>query len=695
MAFSSEQNEILQALAAMIKQSAGVREPIVGVEARAEKEKAEANKKLLEANKQLIAALKKYKNVTDLSNEQFDEIAKAADKAGVKLDDLIDSTTLTVKSFDDLQEETDELANAMDNTTKKTKKHSKTVEFATSIWDQHSQKIKDSFGLFVEENRIMKERAANDATYAGALVGLGISMKDWSTILADNRGVQQAMASAGRDFAEELSSGSERMRSFSRDNVQAAKTTAALMKGIAGFGVSQKNLGGALDEQINMYEKNYRVFGITAEAFAESTAALVTDTDIRNNLSIMGEKERKAFITGLQAREAERLAMGYTAEQARELTKTFAALAGETPKERMKRAAKQRALAGALGMGEEGARLQQLMVNINQLQGKERTAALKEIEDIQRGMANTLQVKKGQGIASEMFASAFAEKAGFADLARTLETRSMEGRKIDKAQMDATREQREVPYLIDKGLTLLSWINGFQATSVALLGTIAFALTKGKILSLLSNAFKGGGGKAAAAGAGKMATMAGGAKSVLGSVVAKVAAPLAGVIAGYEKYAELKDKKELTAGQKTAQVGSTAVGGTGGALAGAAAGAAIGTLVGPIGTIIGGLIGGAFGAWGGSELGSVVGEGISDIMTQPETQEAAKVKIAEAPAVTTENVRNITEESLLVTTMQELTKYLKNINAQNSEQAAAVAMTAEVIAKEVRFRTNSRSRATT
>jgi len=692
MAFSSEQNEILQALAAMIKQSAGVREPIVGVEARAEKENAEANKKLLEANKQLIAALKKYKNVTELSNDQFDEIAKAADKAGVKLDDLIDATTLTVKSFDDLQEETDELAAAMDKTTDKTKKHTKTVQTAINIWDQHSQKIKDSFGLFVEENRIMKERAANDATYADAVIGLGISMKEWSTILADNRGVQQAMASSGRDFTEELSAGSERMRSFSKDNVQAAKTTAALMKGIAGFGVSQKNLDGALNEQINMYEKNYRVFGITAEAFAESTAALVTDTDIRNNLSIMGEKERKAFIVGLQAREAERLAMGYTAEQARELTKTFAALAGETPKERMKKAAKQRALAGALGMGEEGARLQQLMVNINQLQGKERTAALKEIEDIQRGMANALQVKKGQGIASEMFATAFADKAGFLELARTLETRSKEGQKIDKAQMAATAAGREVPWLIDKGLTVLSWIEGYQATSVALLGTIAFALTKGKILSLISNVFKGGGGKAAAAGAGKLASMAGGAKSVLGSVVAKVAAPLAGVIAGYEKYAELKDKKELTAGQKTAQIGTTAVGGTGGALAGAAAGAAIGTLAGPIGTIVGGLIGGAVGAWGGSEAGASIGEGISDLMAKPETQQAAKEKIAAEPAVTTEISKKTTDNDSLVATLKELMKYIKTINEQNSEQAAAMRALAEVIKDNKRFAVNNRSR---
>jgi len=791
MALTPEQNEILQALAAAVKASAGgglgagVREPVAGGrrgrsteerEAEAEKKRFESGLKdlskadkairnlnksfddmkgsfryakdlktlpanlrksmeesniqavqkmaatvnsledvfkiedQLAANQRLINTLNKYKDKTVATGEQFDEIAEAAKEAGVPISRLIDPTTKTVKNFSNLQEETDALADAMDDAARKTTRMTRAVAAATEAYNKHKQALKDSFNAFVEENRIMRERAANDSKYSDALIGLGISMKDWTNILADNRATQQAMATGGRDFTAEIKSGATQMRKFSYDNVQAAKTTAQMMKGISGFGVSQKNLGGALDEQIKMYKENFRVFDMTAEAFAQYTEQLVADADIRTNLTLMAEKERKSFILSIQARESERLEMGYTMEQARELTKTFAKLAGETPKERMKKAAKQRAMMGALGMSAEGAELQQLMMNINTMQGKERADALKRIEEIQRGAANQLAERKREGLAAEMFFSQIAEKTGFADTAKNLETLTMTGKVRDKAAATRDMADREVPYLISSGLDLLGYINAFQATSIGLLGGILIALTKGKLLTTMGNALKNlraDFGKSFGGPKGGIGAKAGG---MTGKIVGKIAAPIAGLVAGWSKYEEVKEKAELTARQKVVQVGATGVGGMGGAMGGAMAGAAIGSVVPVVGTLLGGLIGGALGAWGGSEVGEIVGEGVSGLMDSPEAQAAVGKKVAKAAEETpaanyqTEAARAMSEgrapemtpaewQNQLITTLRELQSYLKVVNEQNMELARVGGKQANAVIEGIRF--NSFKGATT
>lgn len=104
-----------------------------------------------------------------------------------------------------------------------------------------------------------------------------------------------------------------------------------------------------------------------------------------------------------------------------------------------------------------------------------------------------------------------------------------------------------------------------------------------------------------------------------GAVLGKVAIPLAGVMAAFDRFSEIKDDETLSVSQKTAQVSSTGVGAAGGALAGAAAGAAVGSFIPVVGTAIGGLIGGVLGGMGGAEIGEKVGVAISNFMATDKT----------------------------------------------------------------------------
>lgn len=71
------------------------------------------------------------------------------------------------------------------------------------------------------------------------------------------------------------------------------------------------------------------------------------------------------------------------------------------------------------------------------------------------------------------------------------------------------------------------------------------------------------------------------------------------VLNGFSKYEDVKDDKSLTTGQKSVQVGASAVG--------AGAGALLGSALGPLGTIAGGYLGGKVGDWAGGAVSDFMG----------------------------------------------------------------------------------------
>jgi hypothetical protein len=99
-----------------------------------------------------------------------------------------------------------------------------------------------------------------------------------------------------------------------------------------------------------------------------------------------------------------------------------------------------------------------------------------------------------------------------------------------------------------------------------------------------------------------------------GKLAGRVAVPLTGLVAGYDKYSQVKDDKTLNGSQKTAQVVATGGGAMAGAATGAMAGAALGSVVPIVGTAIGGVLGGIAGAYLGQKGGEAVGNVASDAL---------------------------------------------------------------------------------
>ncbi|VAW65472.1 hypothetical protein MNBD_GAMMA08-3141, partial [hydrothermal vent metagenome] len=665
----------------------------------------------------LVAELKKFKKGQKMSAVDIKRLGDIARKAGVNVNEFIDTNNKLKNTVDKLDAEFTELGDALDKSTKNTMKWSKGVNKATFLINKFSSRLIEAGKVYADELRIARERGAYDAQYSDALFKMGVSMKAYTVLLADNRDVMQSVSASGSNFKTALFDNVDAIKRYSRDNEQAAQSTAMLMRALTGFGTKVRDVDGALKNQVKLYEENFFIWGDTMEEYAKSMVALGEDTDIRRNLSMMQEKQRREYIKGIAAQESYRRELGYSKEEARELTKVFAAMGGESPKERMKKAAKQRALLGALGMGSEGAELQQLMTGLNQLNPEDRANAEKRIEDIQRQMANTLKGKFSESLGSEMFFRAMAEKAGVVELSDKLETNSKEAKTKDKADAQSRADGRKVPSILSKGLDLYDTFNAFQATSVGLLAGILAALIGGQLLGGIGKIFKGGFG-----GIGKIFK---GGFGMLSKGIGKIAALAVGAFAATKAIAAVAAKgigSAAVAATKTAAAVSTKGAGSAAAAATKAAGGL--AVAGAAGKTLsktaikmgikaipglGALAGIGFGisrAMDGDFLGAglEVAAGVAGIL--PGWGTAASVAISGGLAARditssgetgrsadqTNNTTNVSttnktpnkdsKDGDFISALSEMTTYIREVNTQNTELATSVQTLASTLNNE-------------
>ena len=256
------------------------------------------------------------------------------------------------------------------------------LESASHAYDKHSERVqvsrqalglvgsavkavaKEFFKFAEQEQRFQQATATADAGWIEGITQLGVSQLDYAKILADTRIQQLAMASGGVDFKSSLKASADSLEHLTPDLLTAGLVAAKFHKNMSAAGVSQENLGDAVQQQTDIYEKNFRAFGMTADAFANLTSELINTQGMRNELLTLQESERKQYILTIQRRQSEYMTMGYSIERAKELQNTFQAINKMSPKSRMKQAAQQRAMMGAMGMGAEGAEMFNLQIRM-------------------------------------------------------------------------------------------------------------------------------------------------------------------------------------------------------------------------------------------------------------------------------------------------------------------------------------------
>ena len=396
-------------------------------------------------NELTVIGDREFASKDDLAKE-LDKLERVAQSAGMSLKKLgietkVSSDTLnysinnSAESIDDLTEATDALEEALESTRTESNKLEKATETVKNSFSSLGRILKEAANIALEEIRLSSQRATADQGLITGIRELGISQIQYGKILADTRQEQFAMQAAGENFQENLTENSRRLQHMTASNEEAAQANVMLMKISARMGVTQSKLGNAIGDQITMYEKNARAYGMSVVEVAKLTESLMGENDFRLEMVRMRESERKQFILGIAQRQKEYKAMGFTQERAMQLQKTFAALAAMNPKERMKQAAKKRAMMGALGLGAEGAELMDLEVRYQYATGEQKEKMGKRMAQIQSQASGAFLEKTGAGadIGSAMAMGQLAYKTGFNDVVNTFETESGKGLKHQEA----------------------------------------------------------------------------------------------------------------------------------------------------------------------------------------------------------------------------------------------------------------------
>lgn len=390
------------------------------------------------------------------------------------------------KVVEKLTKDSLKFGDALEEAANSTDKYTERVNFVKGALSKFGNVAKtlgkDFVRLAEQEQRYAQQTATADAGWIDGVTRMQISTLDYMKILKETRRESLAMAGAGLDFKDSLEQGADSLRGLTADSTEAAMVSKSFHKNMARIGVSQSDLTGAVIEQTKMYENNYRALGYTADEFANLTAELINDQGMRSLLLSLQEKERKQYILGIQQRQAEYQTMGYTIERAKELQKTFQALNAMNPKDRMKQAAKTRAMMGAMGMGDQGEKLFNLQVRYRTMNADQKKAADIQMTAIQKEAAAKFGEMSGSGVGlgQSMSMQMMAEKTGFLKVAEVFEAESGKGLEVDKEQLVIMKEQNKgTNEISETSKTLLHAQDAWRAAENTALTSIATNLLSG------------------------------------------------------------------------------------------------------------------------------------------------------------------------------------------------------------------------
>lgn len=159
-----------------------------------------------------------------------------------------------------------------------------------------------------------------------------------------------------------------------------------------------------------------RATGKTGSAMNAMLSEISDDADSISILRAAREDERETILANQRALLKSNIALGMTAEQATAASKMLNKMVAAKPLERLKQAAKMRAIGAAMGLGAES------NAAANELQKPKGQQNQAVINEFNLALAKQVGSAAQQGIIPEIQTSILVEKLGFEEIANTFDT---------------------------------------------------------------------------------------------------------------------------------------------------------------------------------------------------------------------------------------------------------------------------------
>lgn len=377
-----------------------------------------------------------------------------------------------------------------------------------------------AMALFEQQNVALKYRMTGE---------------EFAKISSTNRQLVNAMGGSSMAFAE-LDPTITRMQILTGDAGEALRLAADTASEFAKKGI--RPTMGVMEQYTNDLVQLQRQTGMSTRQAADFFNEIASDADSIDTLRSARKEERNAILQSQRALVQQAIAAGMSAEQAKEAAKMLNKMTAAKPLDRLKQAAKVRALSGAMGIagGDEAANAI--------IAGKRATAEQKQaLAQFSQNAANAMDQAAGKGLGSEIFATQLLDKLNLEEqygknspFSTTLgDTMRPAFADLSKVFVDASKDStaQTVNWLMkiyDQAKLILGgehW-GGVIASGI---GVIVAYLAGGKLLSALttgvSKIMQSAGGILGNAG-GKAATVAAGAGQAAGTTGAAGTAAAAG-----------------------------------------------------------------------------------------------------------------------------------------------------------------------
>jgi len=441
-----------------------------------------------------------------------------------------------------------------------------------------------------------------------------------------------------------------------------------------------------------------RQTGLSVEQAHQLYNDVAGDAESIDMLRSARKEEREAILRSQRALIQQSIAAGMSAEQAREAAKMLNKMVAAKPLDRLRQAARVRALSGAMGIagGEEAAQA----ITAGKRATPEQTRMLQEFS--QRA-ANAMDQAAGQGLGTEIFATTLLDKLDLeqyygknSNFSTTLgDTLKSANADLSKQFIDATKDPLAKTALATAGIweqaKLIAsgqhWSGVVLSGIAAMVAVIAARGMVGNIGKLGGKLGIGGAVAGEGAAAGKAASGLGRTLGTAGKILGPAASLAYGAYEGYDEYQQT-GKAGASIGKGVGSAGGGIAGGWGGALAGAALGTAI--LPG-IGTVLGGLLGGLGGGIGGSYLGGKAGKAVGSQFDPDSPAGASPASTAPVNLPTTSVTKavkdqtkamiesNVVIESATTATASGIAQQVKQLDQSNDYLSTMISQNRELI----------------
>ncbi len=323
----------------------------------------------------------------------------------------------------------------------------------------------------------MYSSAARSAAKFGVQVDIfganmrGMQMEEWAGILNSSRSAILAMTGGVTKFKSIVGgSAAEGLVAFTGSLPEANKGLAAMVVNSRMLGDSTIDTSKFVKGQTSIYKKLHKTLGMTMESFTGMNTVLHQDSDIREILLRLGQRERTQYFKQMQQDTAYYMTQGLLKEQALALVKAMKRAAGVNLDVRMKQGASLAALMGAIGMGNQATRARQLEM----LGGRRQKGQSVEFAKILEAVALNVARKKQQGYGTELAVEKMVQTADLSGLLNSVKDLALAaGAKAKKGNLAEMQNRSVVAGVSDKVtgtvLTKLdqasAWLRGpyFQA----------------------------------------------------------------------------------------------------------------------------------------------------------------------------------------------------------------------------------------